>query len=93
MQKFWRGMRVKISDEMPPSMFHFPKGIEAIIDGSYTDLCSSRGDDIYSLILLRDGKGYNSSAWYPESLLTLLDSDRDMGERIIQEYHSRLYSK
>jgi len=89
MQKFWRGVRVKIADKLHDSMSHFPSGMEAIVEGSYSDLCHGHngyGDKQYSLVLLREGKPYNTSAWYDESQLTLINPDRDAGERIIQQW-------
>lgn len=89
MQKFFRGHRVKIAAELPSYMSHFDgAGCEAIVRGSYADLCGSiEGDIDYSLLILGDKPA--SCAWYEEGLLTLVSSDRDAGEMILQEYKNR----
>jgi hypothetical protein len=88
-QKFSRGVKVKVADEMPPTMAHFPKGFEAIVEYS----CAQKygGNDIksYSLIMLADGKPVNSIAWYYEHQLTLLDDDIETGIKIIEQYKNR----
>ena len=88
MQKFFRGQRVKIVDKMPLHMHHFPSGVEAIVEYSYSDVYGKEGrkerEDVYSLFLLGD---YMSSvAWYNEYQLTLINSDRDKDEQILQEF-------
>lgn len=93
MQTFLRGHRVKVADDLGYSMSHFSgAGHEAIIEGSYGDLCGMygpRANHKFSLVLLRDGAPFNKSAWYDESQLTLLSADRDAGEQIIQDYKKR----
>ena len=66
-QKFPRGARVKVADEMPDMMKYFPCGFEAIV--AYTYAQKFHGDDIdsYSLIQLDErGKAVNSNSWYHE---------------------------
>lgn len=93
-QKFIRGQRVKITNEMPSYMRHFTCGCEAIVEGSYSDLCHSsyqHKDDYdrqisYGLLLLTDKP--HTCAWYDEDQLTLICSDRDKGEALLQKYKS-----
>ena len=93
-QKFIRGQKVRVSDTMPLMMRHFTGGCDAIIIGSYSDLCHSsyqhkddyEGQIDYSLLLLTDRP--HSCSWYPENLLTFISADRDKGEDLIQKYKS-----
>ena len=91
-QKFFRGHRVKIADELPWSMSHFPgAGKEAIVDHSASDRhLGARGRRLeeYGLLVKTD-TGWTYSAWYDEEHLTLVDSDRDAGEQILQDYKGR----
>jgi hypothetical protein len=89
MQNFFRGHRVKVTEELPKNMNHFQSGCEAIIIGSYSDIYDSDAvhDHIYTLLLLIGNEDlWYTSAWYPEKCLTLMDNDRDTGENMIQEH-------
>ena len=87
-QKFWRGERVKVADEMPVWMSHFEAGCEAIVDHSYRDMYGPGGSELeYSLLLLMPYP--RRVAWYPANLLTLVDADRDAGEAILQAYNEQ----
>lgn len=91
-QKFLRGHKVKIADEMPSWMSHFRSGCEAIVVGSYRDQFGGGKRDAqqYELALLdKKGKVYDTSAWYEEYQLTLVDTDRDKGEDLLQEWENR----
>lgn len=90
-QKFWRGHRVKVADEMPPWMLHFyGAGGEAIVDHSYRDQYGGGSCEQYCLLhLLPDG--WKRSSWYPVDLLTLVSPDRDAGEALLQEYNGRAH--
>ena len=86
-QKFPRGTRVKVADEMPPHMSHFESGFEGIVEYTYGQKYG--GDDInsYSLIVLnKEGQPINSIAWYYVSQLTLIDSNIQKGLEIINSY-------
>ena len=85
-QKFKRGQRVKVADEMPEYMSHFPKGFEAIVEYTYGQKYDGEDYDNYSLIVLEKGKPINSIAWYYESQLTLLNKDCKVGLKIIKDY-------
>ena len=74
-QKFHRGDVVRIADPLPSYMIHFPgTGIEAIVIGSYHELCSQhsrasvRDRSQYSLLI----NGVGPVAWYDEQVLTLV---------------------
>ena len=89
-QKFFRGHRVKIADEMPRYMSHFECGIEAIIDHSYDDIYSGTSDSVkYAVLLLMPDGSKRSVAWYDQDLLTLVSDGRDAGEAILQSYKKR----
>ena len=88
-QKYKIGTRVKIADNMPKYMSHFPKGIEAIVQYTYTQKCgrhSEEDDKKYSLLLLDKEEGYNTSAWYDEYLLTLISDDIEDGETKLKKF-------
>lgn len=87
-QKFFRGHRVKIADKLPESMDHFEAGCEAIVDHSGSERDRGGGNiEIYGLLLLTKHPHY--VAWYEEDQLTLIDSDRDVGEEILQRFTQR----
>jgi hypothetical protein len=65
-QKYPIGSRVKIDDEMPTWMSHFPKGKIATVLHTYAHAYG--GDDVKSYALDIDGMGF--SAWYYEAQLT-----------------------
>lgn len=90
-QKFFRGQRVKIADEMPKSMTHFEKSVEAIIQYSYSDVYGKNDNNNYSLLLIIPK--LRTSAWYPAELLTLINTDRYEGECIIQKYKEKYYEE
>lgn len=89
-QKFPRGARVKVSDNMPSYMSHFPKGFEAIVEYTYGQKFPQfdKNDiDNYCLIVLdENGKPVNSIAWYHESQLTLINNNINEGLKIIESY-------
>ncbi len=86
-QKFFRGQRVKITDNMPVYMSHFESDCEAVVDHSYRD--DHGGDSVDSFSLVLDlPNGPSQSAWYEADQLTLVDSDRDKGEAFLQAYNS-----
>ena len=85
-QKFKRGSRVFITKDLPYSRSHFTKGVEAIVQFTYGQEFNSDDFGSYSLILLRNGIGYDSSAWYDEADLTLVSDDIASGLEIIEKY-------
>ena len=92
-QKFFRGQRVRLTKEFPQSMLHFEgKGCEAIVAHSYSDQYGCGNFFIFCLLIIPDtGKGKPFiCAWYPEKLMTLVSSDRDAGERLLQEHNERV---
>ena len=89
MQKFFRGHRVKIAKTLSPEMDHFEKDCEAIVEYSYTDEYGGHEDDNpeYSLLLLiGDETMWYTVSWYDEQYLTLINKNRDAGEKILQKY-------
>ena len=86
-QKFSRGHRVRIADDLGTAMRHFPAGRDAIIVGSYSDLyvgSTLQHDHEYSLMLQEDDGTINTNSWYHEAQLTLIDGDREKGEKLLQ---------
>jgi hypothetical protein len=77
-QKFHAGDLVRVADEMPDIMSHFPKGFVAIVTGSYRDLYESHGSwgdgDERQFSLYREHGG--GIAWYYAEQLTLLERGR-----------------
>lgn len=86
-QKFFRGHQVRISKDLPTYMRHFKNDFVAVVNHSYTDIhgSSSEREPQYSITYKKEDGTFNSSAWYQESLLTLVDGDRDKGEAFLQE--------
>lgn len=83
-QKFFRGHRVKVAKDLGPHMTHFDNDCEAIVIGSYSDQFGGNNTDSFSLLLLTE-RPYTCS-WYEKNQLTLINSDRDEGEEILQKY-------
>ena len=83
-QKFFRGQRVHI-------LYDYDD-VDAIIEGTYRELCgplhcSIRDGSIYRVIILKeDGTPDYSIAWRNERYMTLVNSNRDEGEQLIQNY-------
>ncbi len=68
-QLYHHGDRVKLADDLGPSMRHFPgAGQEAYVEASYHDQFGGSGDHCYTLMML-DGSGIS---WYYERQLTLV---------------------
>ncbi len=96
-QKFFRGQRVRVADDLGSMMRHFTSGCDAIVVGSFSDQMSRiSGADMdivkeieesYTLLLLKSEDGTMSTAsWYEESQLTLVSDDRIRGEEILQKH-------
>ena len=88
-QKFPIGSKVKVVKDLPRYMFHFPSDFEAIVKGTYKQLCGvgKSGYKDYSLIMLDDrGKPVDSLAWYEEDQLTLVSDDTKAGKKIIKKF-------
>ena len=86
-QKFKRGSKVRICDTMPSHKYHFDCKCDAIVEYTYAQ--QYRGDNIksYSLLLLEEnGEPRDTSAWYDESQLTLIDDDTAKGLAILEKY-------
>lgn len=87
-QKFPRGARVKVADEMPSYMSHFDKGFEAIVQYTYGQKFGGFNTNQYSLIY-ETKDGYFSVAWYEEDQLTLISDDTEQGMKIIEAHHKQ----
>jgi len=89
-QKFHRGARVKVCDEMPPDMSHFPSGFEAIVNYTYGQKFWGDDANSYCLIVLNDKREpINEIAWYCENQLTLVDDDIKTGLEIIKKWNKK----
>ena len=74
-QKFFKGDHVFIGD-MPNYMSHFPNNCEAIVLGSYAELCGGEEPHhykSYDVYLIERG---GTSAWYEEDQFKLLGWNR-----------------
>lgn len=78
-QKFNRGDLVHVARDLGPSMSHFTSNVDAIVDGSYAEVCNPHfyGDEDhlkkYCLFLLIPGNGsIRHVSWYHEHQLTLI---------------------
>lgn len=73
-QKFFRGDLVQIADDLGASMRHFDKGCQAIVMGTYAELCSDDNDvDNYQLYILPK---QGACSWYHAHQLTLIAPNR-----------------
>lgn len=74
-QRYQKGDLVHVDKVLPCYMSHFIADVDAIVIGSYEDLCggvASNEPTIYSLHLENEGE----VAWYEEKQLTLLATCR-----------------
>lgn len=69
-QKYAPGTRVRIADDLGPSMSHFTSGANATVE--YTYAHAYGGSNVKSYCLDIDGRGQVS--WYHEHQLTPIDS-------------------
>jgi len=86
-QKFPTGTKVKIADELPASMHHFPCGGDAIVVSSYAQEQNrtSALTDLYRVVLINDdGELFREIGYYSENLLTFISDDVEKGERLIK---------
>lgn len=67
-QKFAKGTRVQIVEDLGIGMSHFPSGVGAIVAYTYAHAYGGDNIDSYSLIV----DDYGSSAWYKEWQLTAI---------------------
>lgn len=65
-QKFPRGSRVRIADDLGSEKAHFPSGTEATVEYTYAHAYGGSDNKSYSL----DVDGSGSVAWYKEDQLT-----------------------
>mgnify|MGYP003348488012 CR=1 FL=1 len=70
-QKFKRGDLVRIAKDLGASMAHFEADQDAIVMGSYRDLCGSGPNNTkeYEVLLCKNG---DSHSWYYERQLTFI---------------------
>lgn len=89
-QKFRKLSFVRVCDVMPPEMAHFEAGIDAIVEGTYSQLYGGSNVEDYALYILKKGKVVDQIAWYREDQLSLLPvQDRDKAEEMIEEFNLR----
>ena len=87
-QKFPRGTMVKVDDEMPAIMAHFPCGFYGIVEYSYRQEYGFGPAKSYSLIVLdKNNKPINSIAWYEEYQLLLVSDNIEAGLKLIEQYN------
>lgn len=67
-QKFPPGTRVRIADNLGPSMSHFPSGKNATVEYTYAHAYGAGGNHARRYSLNIDGVG--SVSWYSEHQLT-----------------------
>lgn len=69
MQKFNKGDKVKIADDLGSSMSHFQSGMEAIVIGSYKDQFGGSNTDSYTIHI----QGQGETSWYHEHQMELIE--------------------
>ena len=73
-QKFFRGDLVQIADDLGASMRYFDKGCQAIVLGTYSELCNDNNNvDDYQLFILPN---QGACSWYRTHQLTLIAPNR-----------------
>lgn len=79
-QKFAPGTRVRIADDLGPSMWHFTSGTTATV--LYTYAHAYGGGDVYSYCL--DIYGVGKVSWYYENQLSALEGEASIENKIGQ---------
>lgn len=69
-QKFQKGDRVRIDNDLGKSMNHFPRGVYATVEYTYSQAYGGDNYDSYSLLV----DGFGSHSWYKEHQLTKIDN-------------------
>ena len=69
MQKFNKGDKVRVADDLGRSMSHFQSGVDAIVIGSYKDQFGGRNTKSYTIHI----QGQGTCSWYEEHQLTLIE--------------------
>lgn len=89
-QKFGIYEFVHIRKDLPAFMSHFDSDFDAIVQGSYADLCSGNNIHEYAVYKIKDEKIIDVIAWYSENQLSSLDKQDIVKARMmIDEYHAR----
>ena len=73
MQRFKRGDKVRVADDLGECRSHFRSGFDAIVMGSYASQCGGtleRDHSNYTLMACDDG---NELSWYDGSVLTFIE--------------------
>lgn len=79
--KYKHGDMVRVADDLGDTMSHFESGVDAIILGSYQDLCGGsmkHHHREYSIYI----RGKGSVSWYKEDQLELIE--RGCGDVLVQ---------
>lgn len=76
-QKYAPGTRVRIADDLGPSMSHFKSGKNATVKYTYAHAYGGSNTKSYCL----DIDGCGESSWYYEHQLTPIDSSADANIR------------
>lgn len=89
-QKFRWLTFVKVTDNMPETMKHFPKGFKAVVQGTYKQLYGGEDVDSYSLYVIKDNEIVNTLSWYYENQLTELpEQDRLKAMDMVEDYMNK----
>ena len=82
MQKFKKYDHVQIAKQLPRDMSSFTGDIDAVVMGSYADLCGGiKGRPLHEYELYI--RGEEEVAWYPEATLTLIDNQ---GKSLLKQW-------
>lgn len=69
MQKFNKGDKVKVADDLGEHMSHFQSGMEAIVIGSYKDQYGGSDTESYTIHI----QGQGETSWYYEHQMELVE--------------------
>ena len=86
-QKFKVGTFVHVAKDLGSMMSHFENNVDAIIGYTYAQKYGGTDNKSYSLYLIKNGKVYNSVAWYEEHQLTALPAqDYDEACKMVGDF-------
>jgi hypothetical protein len=70
MQKFNKGDKVKVADDLGSDMKHFQSGVEAIVIASYSDQFGGSDTQSYTIYI----KGQGEVSWYYDHQMELIET-------------------
>lgn len=87
-QKFRKLTFVRVADEMPNHMSHFPSGVLGVVDGTFSQIYGGADVASYAIFIIKEGEVVNRVSWYHEKHLSACEKqDALLAEELIEAYN------